>query len=99
MARYTYNRGDHMEIGFYLVFNNRGDVRLTRGAPGLASSERAMSMTAKLPHSLFKVPQLRGTINLTDQRVGSPEIDIAAAEAALTDALGAQVELTLKGDE
>jgi hypothetical protein len=99
MKRYSYKRADHWEVGLYLIFNSRGNVRMTRGAPGLDSNERALALTLKVPHSLFKVPQLSATITLGEQLVEPQQIDIEAAEAALTEALGARVEITVKETE
>lgn len=94
--RYSFDRGDHMEVGFHLIFNRSGDVRLTRGQPGMASDERSMAVNLKVPHALFKVPVLSAQIAISEPTGGAPEIDITAAEEALSEALGARVEITVK---
>jgi hypothetical protein len=91
--RYSVVRADHVEYGFWLVFDEAGGVRMSRGEPFLSRGERAMNLTAKLPRSLFATPQLRATINVVD---GSPEvkqIDVGAAERALKHALGVDIDL------
>jgi hypothetical protein len=94
--KYSIKRADHWEIGFWLVFNADGSVRMTRSEPTCYGMERAMAMTAKIPHSLFRVPQLRGTIELNHDNAPPVEIDVSAAATALTEALGARVELTIE---
>lgn len=96
MPRYSLKRQNHWEISFWLVFNADGSVRMTRGEPDMFGGERAMSMTARIPHSLFRVSPLQGTITLGEAQGPPPAIDIAAAEAALTEAFGARVELIIK---
>lgn len=96
MARFSLRRQDHWEVALFLIFNDRGDARMTRGFPDMAGNERALSLTLKIPHSLFKVPQLSATIALGEKEVPDAHIDIEAAEAALTEALGARVEIMVK---
>lgn len=99
MGRYSFRYQDHWKVGLYLIFNAEGDVRMSRGYPSMSGNERALSITMKVPHSLFKVPQLSATITLGEKEVPDTEIDIAAAEAALTEALGARVELIVRENQ
>lgn len=99
MRRNTMRQGDKWAIGLWLVFKSTGDVRLAHTEPALDSNERAMFITAYVPFSLFRTPQLRGTITLSEAGGEPAVINLAAAEAALTEALGAAVELTIKGAE
>lgn len=92
-------RADHWEIAFFLTFSSSGDVRLTRGQPAMSGNERAMSITANIPHSLFRIPQLSATITLGEKTTPDMHIDLAAAEQALSDALGARVELSVAAPE
>ncbi len=97
--QFSFRRPDHWEIAFWLTFNNSGDVRLTRGQPALAANECAMAVRVNLPHSLFRTPQLSATITLGEKLTPDAHIDLQAAEQALTDALGARVEITIANGE
>lgn len=99
MTGHSVNRGDHWELSFYLTFNSYGNVRLTRGQPGLDSNERAMHVTVTVPHSLFKVPQLGATINIAGRETPPFSLDLDAIESALSEAVGAKVEITIKEPE
>lgn len=96
MARYSMRHQDRWEVSLYLIVNDRGDVRMSRGYPSLAGCERALSLTLTVPHSLFKVPQFSATIILGEAAQAEVPIDIEAAETALTKALGARVEIQIK---
>lgn len=96
---FSFRKEDHWQVDFWLTFNNRGDVRISRGQTSVAADERSMFVSAKLPHALFKVPQLSATINVGAKETPDIEIDIEAAEAALTEALGARVEITIKENQ
>ena len=95
MARQTIERADHYEVGFWLIFDCNGNVRLTRGEPNLDRYERAMSVTTKVPFALFNVPQLRATINIDAQSAKVPPIDTTAAGEALKQAIGVDVDLVI----
>lgn len=99
MARQSLRRSDHWEYEFCLVFDPTGGVRLTRTAPSLGRNERAMRATARLPHALFETPSLRAEITVTDSVSPLPVIDLRAGGAALSEALGCDVVMTLKGPE
>lgn len=98
MARHTHRRGDHLEFGLWLAFSADGEVRMTRGEPGLAPNERAMSLTIRVPIALFRTPSLRAEIEIptaTDPS-GIITADVrSAAEAALKQAIGVDVVLTV----
>ena len=91
--KYSFNRGKHWDVQFWLVFDAWGGLRLTRGEPDLKQGERAMFMSAAIPHSLFRVPQLRGKIAVADQPTGPIEIDTQAAQEAFKAALGVDIDL------
>ena len=86
-------RSQEIEYSFWLIFDDNGGMRFTRTEPGLDRNERAMSMTAKLPRSLFKTPTLSGSINVPDQTGGPISIDVGAASEALRSALGVDIDL------
>jgi hypothetical protein len=91
--QYSLNRGDHNEISFWLVFDNTGGVRLTRGTPALNRNERGMSMQVKLPHALFKTPSLRATMTVEAPEPAVPPIDLTAAAEALKASLGVDIDI------
>ena len=99
MARHSFIRGNEIEYGFWLVFDVAGNVRLVRGKPDIARDERAVSMTAKLPLSLFKTPELRAIIRVPDNRPQPIEIDIEAVSSVLEMALGVDVDLKVNTPE
>lgn len=89
-----------IEYCFTLVFDDAGGVRLTRGRASLCRNERAMALTATLPLSLFRTPELRGCIRIDDPTgYAQPTIDIAAAQTALRAALGVDIDLTIREAE
>lgn len=93
--RYSTIRSDNIEYSFWLIFGNDGSVRLTRGEPGVERGERAMAMTATLPRSLFRTPELRGQITVSEPEGGQPSINLDAAAAALKGALGIDIDLRI----
>lgn len=97
MARYSVKREKNWDISFWLIFNADGSVRMTRGEPDCFGLERAMQVTAQVPHSLFSVPALSAKIVLGEREVPPVQLDIQAAENALSEMLGARIELTMKG--
>jgi len=100
--RYSIRRQDTIEFSFHLVFESRGNMRFSRGAPALESNERSMSITATLPISLFKTPQLRGTIKFDDPEAADRlfhDIDVAEASDALSGALGVDIDLVVNKPE
>ena len=90
-----------MEYGLWLVFNDKGDVRMSRGQPGLSIGERAVSVTVALPMAIFKTPQLsaRLVVEAPDPST-HPQIDVQAAESALRAVVGCDVTITVNdGDK
>jgi hypothetical protein len=96
MAKYSYDRGDHNEISFWLIFDRWGAVRVTRGEPDVSANERGMKMTAKLPHALFNRPQLRGTLTVQAPATEPINLDVTAAAEALKVALGVNIDLRIE---
>ena len=80
-----------IKYSFWLTFGRNGSVRATKNAPALAIDERAMQCVVELPSSLFTRPQLKATIQVPEIDATPPEIDIEAAETALSEVLGATV--------
>ena len=98
-ARHSIVRDDFIEYTFVIVFGDCGEVRLTREQPRLGSRERAMSIIAKLPTSLFKTPTLRGSIAIADPAAPPLQIDLQAAAEALRQSIGCEVELHVVQDQ
>lgn len=88
-------RHDHIEYAFWLTFDATGGVRMTRNPPAVGRGERAMSLLTKLPKSLFTTPTLSASIVLSDEGVGQMTIDVEAANAALKQALGVDIDLRI----
>lgn len=76
---------------FWLIFGRNGSVRTTKRAPGLEINERAMQCSVNLPESIFTRPSLKATIQVPSIDTAVPEINIEAAETALSEVLGATV--------
>lgn len=96
MSRQSYRMGNKMVFPFWLVFSKDGDVRMTRKETNLSSSERAISMIAELPLSLWSTPSLRATITVAhDLATSEVKIDLNAAAEALRSSLGVDVDLRI----
>lgn len=95
MSQFSVNRGDHWDIGFWLVFDSGGGVRLTRGNPSLERNERGMQMSVKVPQALFKTPTLRASLTIDAPEPAVPPIDLTAAAAALKQTLGCDVDVRI----
>jgi hypothetical protein len=99
MGQFSINRGDHMDVSFWLVFDNTGGVRLTRGTPACDRNERGMAMQVKLPHALFKTPSLRATMTIEAPEPIVPPIDLTAAAEALKQTLGVDIDIQIRQPE
>lgn len=93
MNKHTKRTAEHLEYSFWLIFDDDGSVRLLRALPSVGRNERAMSMTAKLPLSLFKTPQLSATLTVDAPAVEPMVVDLRAASEALSMAIGVDVDL------
>jgi hypothetical protein len=83
----------NLDFHFWLVFSSDGAMRMSRTEPSCSRTEHRMKMVATLPKSLWKTPSLSASIVLADP--GSPplEIDVSAAQDALRETLGVDIEL------
>lgn len=95
MIRYTIRRADHLEYGFWLLFDEDGSVSMTRGEPTVSRGQRAMSASVALPLSLFKTPKLSATITVPDAGAAAFEIDVEAASAALKGVVGVDIDVVV----
>ncbi len=88
---------DRIEYSFWLIFDDVGGMRLSRGEPSCGRAERAMQVTATLPKALFATPRLSATIAVGGE-VPETTIDIAAASEALRGALGVDIDMVIRDD-
>jgi molecular chaperone DnaK (HSP70) len=72
------------ESTFYLVVRQKNfwnlAARLVSKQPKLAAGEVAMSLTVKLPTSMFKKPTLRATVEVPESAIVPAEIDCAVLD-------------------
>ncbi len=94
--RYSMSRGDHIQYSFWLVFGADGSMRFSRGEPSLSRGERSMSCTANLPKSLFKTPELKATIGISEAVPSEFKIDIDAAGEALRQVIGCDIDFRVE---
>lgn len=87
---------DRIEYGFWLVFDITGGISFSRGEPTLRRGERSMSCSAVLPKTLFKTPELKARIGVSDAAPGSFTIDVEAAGAALRQVVGCDIDLRVQ---
>lgn len=86
-------RHDHIEYSLWLIFDDKGGVRLSRLRAGLNRNERAVALTVKLPTSIFKVPELKVTLTVPAGANDIPPINIEAATEALRAAVGCDIDV------
>jgi hypothetical protein len=96
-ARHSTIRRDHIDYSFWLVFAADGGMRFARAEPTTGRGERAMKCSATLPIALFRTPELRATIAISDGIPEAYEINVEAAGEALRHALGVDIDLQVKG--
>lgn len=94
--RTTRRTSDALTYGFWLVFDSDGGVRLTRTQPNVSRNERAMSLEATLPLSLFATPVLRAEITVAAPEGAAARINLDAAAQAMRQALGVDVDLRIE---
>lgn len=87
-----------VEMGFYLIFDETGHIRLTRTEGKLDRGERSMDLLLKVPRSLWRTAQLKAEISIADPGNPKAAIDVTAAVAAIRETLGdgIHVELSVK---
>jgi len=97
MNKYSAVRSDHIEYGFWLVFDKTGGVKLYRQIPNILRTERKMYLSATLPLSLFSEPELRARITVPeDPDRPDRTIDVSAAREALQGALGVDIDVHMQ---
>ena len=99
MARYSTSTATTFSYDFWLVFDDIGGVRLTRGEPDLQRGEHKIFMRATLPKSLWQRPQLRGSIVINDAGQPGATIDVQAAQDAVRSATGLDIDIQVIAPE
>lgn len=85
---------------FWLRFGRDGRTpNVSKNMPAMAADERAMQCSVELPLSLFIRPHLTATIRIGETQQEPMNIDIEAAESALSEVLGASVVFTVTPPE
>ena len=86
---------------YWLIFDRNGKVRLTREAPSVGRSERAMRVETKLPRSIFDTPYLKAKIDFPDPGDGYDSAIQAQVEVteALNSVVGVDVDVRVVGSE
>jgi hypothetical protein len=97
--QFSLRREKHWDVSFWLVFDAWGGVRLTRGEPDLKNGERGMAVKANIPYSLFNIPQLRATLNVSAPDQPPIQIDADAAAEALKMVVGADINVRITHSE
>jgi hypothetical protein len=96
MRRYGTVYRDRVEFDFWAVFSRDPvSVRVLAGYPSLGRNERAMNLKVVLPNALFETPSLSASISVAAPE-HAPTIDIAGVAEAMRQAIGMDVEITVK---
>lgn len=95
-ARFSSISRDSITYSFWLAFDENGGLSMSRAEPGIGPRDRTMSLQLKVPRSIFHTPTLTATITLQGSDAPRPVIDVQASEAALKEATGFDVQLTIK---
>lgn len=95
-ARHSVIEQKRITYSGWLVVDELGAMRLSRAEPGLASGERAISVSLQVPRSLFRTPTLRATVVVPDG--AAPALieaeTVAELERAVKAATGLELVLT-----
>lgn len=94
-TRFSTVHHDRIEYSFWLIFDDVGGMRLSRGEPSCGRAERAMQVFTTLPKALFATPRLSAKIAVAGD-VPETTIDVAAASEALRGALGVDIDLVIR---
>jgi len=98
MRRYGTRLRASTDYDFWLIFSSDPvAVRLTAGYPALKRNERAMNLKVALPNALFEAPSLSASIKI-DAPAQAATIDLTAAAAAVRQAIGMDVDISLQSE-
>lgn len=90
---------ERIDYSMWLVLDDSGGARMSRGQPSLKRGERMMQIVVGVPRTLFRTPQLSAKIEIADPGKPTPTIDVAAAESALRQVVGCDVQITVTQPE
>lgn len=93
MSKLSKIKEGNIVVPFWLTFDARGNVKLTRTEPDLSRNERAMQMTVAVPLALFKTPTISATMTIAAPDMAVPQIDIVAAAEALKGVVGCDIDV------
>lgn len=88
-----YSGNPNLTFHFWLVFSSDGSMRMSRTEPSCGRDEHRMKLDATLPKSLWKTPSLSAQIVMSDPGTPPINIDISAAQEALRQTLGVDIDL------
>lgn len=69
-----------MKDTVFLVTDSSGVVRMTKRAPSLYRNEVAVRLTVQVPDSAYRSLQVSATLDVPEERVILPEIEVDVAE-------------------
>lgn len=96
MSRFFAGDAKSLFYDFWLVFASDGKIRVTREPPSTSRNERAMKMRATLPRTLFKTPELTGTIKIAEPDGKAFEVDVQALADTVKEVMGLDVVFEIK---
>ena len=70
-----------MKDTVYLVINPDGIKRMTKKAPKLAGDERSIAIEVNVPDSIFEYTFMKAEINVDEDQVIEPELDVQLLHA------------------
>lgn len=91
-TRFSSVRSDHVEYSGWLVVDEAGGMKLGRARPSLSTKERAVAISLTVPRSVFKTPELKVSIEVSE---GRPP-DMSAVAQTVADALAAGTDLKVE---
>ena len=70
-----------MQDYFFIVVDRDGVRKMTKKEPPLKSFERAIKLNITIPDDVFEITYITANINVKQEDIMSPEIEILAGEA------------------
>lgn len=95
--RYTTESLNTFTFYGWVVLDADGSMKLSRTEPAVSRNQRKMKLDVTVPKSVFRTPELRAVISISDDDappVISAEVQARAAEA-LRDVIGVDIALSV----
>lgn len=70
-----------MQDHFFIVVSQDGVCKMTKKEPALKSFERGIKLNISVPDDVFEITYITANINVKQEDIMSPEIEILAGEA------------------